>query len=82
MLNKTCVGIMKKFLDYKNLNGDDNEQLIYAMLESNVDVDQMDWRYNKKNGTECYFGHASGQQKFKSNYDMLRIAKEIFDHSL
>jgi lipopolysaccharide biosynthesis glycosyltransferase len=82
MLNKTCVKIMKKFLDYKNLNGDDNEQLIYAMLESNVDVDQMDWRYNKKNGTECYFGHASGQQKFKSNYDMLRIAKEIFDHSL
>ena len=82
MLNKNCVEIMKKFLDYKTLNGDDNEQLIYAMLESKVDVDQMDWRYNKKNGTDCYFGHAMGQQKFKSDYNMLKIAKEIFDHPL
>lgn len=82
MLNKNCVEIMKKFLDYKTLNGDDNEQLIYAMLESKVEVDQMDWRYNKKNGTNCYFGHAMGQQKFKSDYDMLKVAKEIFDHPL
>jgi len=82
MLNKHCVDVMKPFLDYKNLQGDDNEQLIYAMLESGVQVDQMDWRYNKKNGTSCYFGHAAGQQKFRPNYDMLRIAKETFDHSL
>ena len=73
---------MKPFLDYKNLTGDDNEMLIYAMLQSGVDVEQLDWRYNKKNGTSCYFGHASGYQKFKPNYDMLRIAKEKFDAAL
>ena len=82
MLNKNCVDAMKSFLDYKNLQGDDNEQLIYAMLESGVRVDQMDWRYNKKNGTSCYFGHAAGQQKFRPNYDMLKIAKETFDATL
>ena len=73
---------MRPFLDYKNIKGDDNEQLIYAMLESNVEVDKMDWKYNKKNGTDCYFGHAAGQQKFRPKYDMLEKAKEIFDHSL
>tara|TARA_R100000697_G_scaffold82998_2_gene94879 strand:- start:723 stop:1424 length:702 start_codon:yes stop_codon:yes gene_type:complete len=82
MLNKNCVDVMKSFLDYKVLAGDDNEQLIYAMLESQVEVDRMDWRYNKKNGTNCYFGHAMGQQKFKHDYDMLSKAKEIFDASL
>lgn len=82
MLNKHCVDMMRPFLDYKNIKGDDNEQLIYAMLESKVEVDKMDWKYNKKNGTNCYFGHAAGQQKFRTNYDMLEKAKEIFDHSL
>jgi lipopolysaccharide biosynthesis glycosyltransferase len=82
MLNKHCVDMMRPFLDYKNIKGDDNEQLIYAMLESGVEVDKMDWKYNKKNGTDCYFGHAAGQQKFRTKYDMLEKAKEIFDHSL
>jgi hypothetical protein len=82
MLNKHCVDMMRPFLDYKKIKGDDNEQLIYAMLESNVEVDKMDWKYNKKNGTDCYFGHAAGQQKFRTKYDMLEKAKEIFDHSL
>ena len=82
MLNKHCVDMMRPFLDYKNIKGDDNEQLIYAMLESKVEVDKMDWKYNKKNGTNCYFGHAAGQQKFRTKYDMLEKAKEIFDHSL
>lgn len=79
MLNQSSVNKMKEHLDYKSLKGDDNEQLIYAMLESGVDVEQMDWRYNKKNGTNCYFGHASGYAKFDEDYDMLRIAKETFD---
>ena len=82
MLNKNCVEVMRPFLDYKTLAGDDNEQLIYAMLQSEVDVNRMDWRYNKKNGTSCYFGHAMGQQKFKDDYDMLIKAKETFDDSL
>lgn len=73
---------MAKHLDYKNLKGDDNEMLIYAMLESNVKVEKLDWRYNKKNSVKCYFGHASGYEKFKPNYPMLRIAKETFDASL
>jgi len=79
MLNQTAVEIMKPHLDYHNLKGDDNEQLIYAMLESGVGVERMDWRYNKKNGTNCYFGHASGQKKFQPNYSMLTQAKKIFD---
>ena len=82
MLTQHSAHRMKPFLDYKNLTGDDNEMLIYAMLQSGVDVEQLDWRYNKKNGTSCYFGHASGYQKFKPNYDMLRIAKEKFDAAL
>ena len=82
MLNQVSVDKMKQCLDYKSLKGDDNEQLIYAMLESGVSVEQMDWRYNKKNGTECYFGHASGYAKFDADYDMLKIAKETFDATL
>jgi len=82
MLNQTAVEKMKQHLDYQNLNGDDNEQLIYAMLESGIEVERMDWRYNKKNGINCYFGHASGQKKFQPNYSMLTHAKEIFDAPL
>ena len=82
ILTKHSAHRMKPFLDYKNLVGDDNEMLIYAMLQSGVDVELLDWRYNKKNGTSCYFGHASGYQKFKPDYDMLKIAKDTFDHSL
>lgn len=82
MLTKKSAQVMAKHLDYKNLKGDDNEMLIYAMLESNVKVEKLDWRYNKKNSVKCYFGHASGYEKFKPNYPMLRIAKETFDASL
>jgi hypothetical protein len=82
MLTKNAVDRMKSHLNYKELKGDDNEMLIYAMLKSNVKVEKMDWRYNKKNGTSCYFGHAMGQQKFKKDYDMLRLAKEMFDASI
>jgi len=79
MLNKNSVSIMKEYLDYKNIELDDNELLIYAMLKSNVPVEKMDWRFNKKNGTSCYFGHAYGQQKFKlENYDFLEKAKKIY----
>ena len=78
MLTKNSVDKMKKHLDYKTLNGDDNEMLIYAMLESEVDIEWLDWSYNKKNGVNSYFGHASGYQKFKPNYEMLIKAKELF----
>ena len=78
MLTKNSVDKMKKHLDYKTLKGDDNEMLIYAMLESEVDIEWLDWSYNKKNGVNSYFGHASGYQKFKPNYEMLIKAKEIF----
>ena len=78
MLNKKSAEMMRPHLDYKNLQGDDNEMLIYAMLKSKVEVQKLDWRYNKKNGTKCYFGHAMGQQKFSKNYDMLELAKKTF----
>jgi lipopolysaccharide biosynthesis glycosyltransferase len=82
MLNKKSVDKIKSYLDYKNLQGDDNEQLIYAMLESGVKIETMDWKYNKKNGTNCYFGHAMGQKKFEDDYEMLRVAKETFSASV
>jgi hypothetical protein len=79
MINKSCVNEIKKYLDYKNIDTDDNSLLIYAMLKSGVKVDKMDWRFNKKNGTRCYFGHAYGQQKFKQEkYGLLERAKETF----
>ena len=78
MLTKPAVDKMKSHLDYKVLVGDDNEMLIHAMLESEVSVEKMDWKFNKKNGTGCYFGHASGQQKFKPNFKMLEKAKQVF----
>ena len=78
MLTKKAVERMSPYLDYKNLQGDDNEMLIYAMLASKVKVEQLDWRYNKKNSVSCYFGHASGYEKFKPNYNMLAVAKETF----
>lgn len=79
MINKNSVGQMKEFLDYKNIDTDDNSLLIYAMLKSKVEVEKMDWRFNKKNGVDCFFGHAYGQEKFKSNsYKLLEKAKETF----
>lgn len=79
MVNKNSADTMKKYLDYKNIELDDNQLLIYAMLKSNVIVEKMDWRFNKKNGTNCYFGHAYGQQKFKTEkYGLLEKAKEIY----
>lgn len=82
MLTKKAVDKISPHLDYKNLKGDDNEMLIYAMLESKVKVEQLDWKYNKKNSVSCYFGHASGYEKFKPNYNMLAVAKETFDTSI
>ena len=79
MLNKESAQTMRGHLDFKNLQGDDNEMLIYAMLKSGVNVEKLDWRYNKKNGTKCYFGHAMGQQKFNDKYDMLELAKATFN---
>jgi lipopolysaccharide biosynthesis glycosyltransferase len=64
MLDKTSAKAMAEYLDYKNLVADDNVMLIYAMLKSGVGVEQMDWRFNKKNGYNCWFGHAFGQEKF------------------
>ena len=49
------------------------------MLKSKVKVEKMNWKFNKKNGMNCYFGHAYGQQKFKlEKYGLLEKAKETF----
>lgn len=79
MLNRNSAQIMKSYLDYKKILLDDNQLLIYAMLKSRVPVIKMDWRFNKKNGILCWFGHAYGQQKFKvEQYGLLSKAKELF----
>lgn len=79
MVNKHSANMMREYLDYKNIDTDDNSLLIYAMLKSDVEIEKMDWRFNKKNGTKCYFGHAYGQEKFKSTtYGLLEKAKETF----
>ena len=80
MLNKPSAVMMREYLDYKNIDTDDNSLLIYAMLKSKVKTEKMDWRFNKKNGTyKCYFGHAYGQDKFKlKNYGLLETAKKLF----
>jgi hypothetical protein len=42
----------------------------------------MDWRFNKKNGVNSYFGHAFGQQKFQNkDYPLLEKATRIFSTS-
>ena len=79
MLNKHSAKTVSKFLDYKNIDTDDNSLLIYAMLKSRVISERMDWRFNKKNGTESWFGHAYGQQKFKDkNFKLLEKARRIY----
>ena len=82
MLTEKSAKKMAQHLDYKTLQFYDNEMLIYAMLESKVKVEKLDWRYNKKNGVTCYFGHAMGYEKFKPNYPILKLAKETFDASI
>lgn len=70
---------MRPFLDYKQLDSDDNLMLIYAMLKSNVKVTYMDPKFNKKNGMpEFYFGHAWGQEKLKQNFQVVQEAKKVF----
>lgn len=78
MVNRESADCMKKYLDYKNIDLDDNQLLIYAMLKSSVAVEKMDWRFNKKNGTGSWFGHAYGQQKFKPDYPLLKKAESVF----
>jgi len=78
MLNKHSANAISKFLDYKNIDIDDNSLLIYAMLKSGVKIEPMDWRFNKKNGTESWFGHAYGQKKFQTPFDLIEKAKKIF----
>ena len=46
MLTKKAVDKISPHLDYKNLKGDDNEMLIYAMLESKVKVENLIPRLN------------------------------------
>ena len=82
MVNKNSANQISKFLDYKNIDIDDNSLLIYALLKSKTDITKMDWRYNKKNGVNSYFGHAFGQQKFlNENYPLLKKATELFSDS-
>lgn len=78
MLNKQSASQMAPYCKYRELDMDDNCVLIYAMLKSGVQVEKMHWKYNKKNGTDCYFGHAYGQEKFKGNYGLLHKAEELF----
>jgi hypothetical protein len=79
MLNKHSAVMISKFLDYRNIDLDDNSLLIYAMLKSGVEIELMDWRFNKKNGTNSWFGHAYGQQKFNNkSFKLLEKAKKLF----
>ena len=82
MLNKKSAEQISKFLDYKNIDIDDNSLLIYALLKSKASVTKMDWKFNKKNGVNSYFGHAFGQQKFHNkNYPLLDKATQLFSTS-
>jgi len=78
LLNKNSAEAIKPFLNYKDNNDNDNALLIHAMLASGVDTEYMDWRFNKKNGENCWFGHAYGQKKYQENFNMLKKAKTIF----
>jgi hypothetical protein len=78
MLTRIACEIMKPFLNYKEFTDDDNRQLVYAMLESGVKTEYMDPMFNRKNGIDCYFGHAFGQKKFIPNNKVIRTARNTF----
>jgi hypothetical protein len=78
LLNKNSVEIIKSHIKYKEVDADDNTILIYAMLSSQVPTEYMDWRFNKKNGISCWFGHGYGQEKYKTDNKLLSMARQIF----
>jgi len=80
MLNEHAVKVISAHLRYKEFDEDDNRILIYAMLSSGVSTEFMDWRFNKKNGVKCWFGHGYGQQKYSSNNKLLLESKKIFSN--
>lgn len=78
MLNSYSAGIIAPHLKYKEHGDDDNRILIHAMLDSQVDTEIMDWKFNKKNGVSSWFGHGYGQEKYKKDNKLLSVARQIF----
>lgn len=78
MLNRECVKHMKPYLRFRDVDADDNQILIKTMFDSKVPVEYMDWRFNKKNGCESWFGHAQGQLKFKKDNKVISKARLVF----
>lgn len=80
MLNEHAAKIISAHLKYKEFNDDDNRILIHAVVSSGVSTEFMDWRFNKKNGVKCWFGHGYGQQKYSSNNKLLLESKKFFSN--
>ena len=78
MLNSYSAGLIAPHLKYKEHSDDDNRILIYAVLASGVEIESMDWRFNKKNGVTSWFGHGYGQEKYKKDNKLLSVARQIF----
>ena len=78
MLNRNCVRSMKPYLKFRDVDADDNQILIKTMFDSKVPVEYMDWRFNKKNGVDCWFGHAQGQTKFKKDNKVIKKSRLVF----
>lgn len=79
MLNEHSARIIAPFLKYKEYPDDDNKLLVYATLKSQIPVERMDFRFNKKNGgPNNWFGHAYGQKKYLPNNKIIVEARKIF----
>ena len=78
LLNSYSAGLISPHLRYKEHIDDDNRVLIYAVLVSGVEIESMDWRFNKKNGVTSWFGHGYGQEKYKKDNKLLSVARQIF----
>jgi len=79
MLNEYSAKTIAPFLKFKEYPDDDNKILVYATLKSQVVVEKMDYRFNKKNGgPKCWFGHGYGQKKYLPGNKILVEANKIF----
>ena len=79
MLNWYSAKTMAPFLKYKEYPDDDNKLLVYATLKSQVVVEKMDSRFNKKNGSpKSWFGHGYGQKKYLPDSKIIVEARKLF----
>jgi hypothetical protein len=77
MLNKNSRNAMLPFLNYRITPtpvNHDNTVLVNCMVESKVEVEEMDARFNAKNSEDCFFCHTWGSGK-RINPNMSCILK-------